>query len=337
MSAPSSAGELLAVTLGDPDGIGPEIILKAWMALRDSDTAFAIHADPSLLQPAAQLLNAPRPEPVTTPGEARAVFQDAPPVFALPSCQSGPAAAIASIEAAVDAALAGDAAGVVTAPVSKTRLYNEGFAFPGHTEFVAHLSERTPMDGARGPVMMLAGPELRTALVTIHLGLRDALDQITLERIVHTAQVTAEALVRDFAIEKPRLAVAGLNPHAGENGALGSEEIEIIGPTVAQLRALGIDARGPLPPDTMFHAEARATYDAAICLYHDQGLIPVKTLDFHGGVNVTLGLPVIRTSPDHGTAFDIAGTGEARADSLIAALNLARSMAQSRLRLRTAS
>lgn len=332
MSTPSTGRDLLALTLGDPDGIGPEIILKAWMVLRDSDTVFAIHADPEHLQPAAELLNSPRPEHVRTPNEARAIFQDAPAVFALPHSASGPAAALASIEAAVAAALAGDAAGVVTAPVSKTRLYNEGFAFPGHTEFIAHLTQNAPMIGARGPVMMLAGPDLRTSLVTIHLGLRDAINQITVERIVHTGQVTAEALIRDFAIDKPRLAIAGLNPHAGENGALGSEEIEIVGPAVAQLQALGIEARGPLPPDTMFHAEARATYDAAICLYHDQGLIPVKTLDFHGGVNVTLGLPVIRTSPDHGTAFDIAGTGAARADSLIAAIKLAGSMAQSRSR-----
>jgi 4-hydroxythreonine-4-phosphate dehydrogenase len=335
VSTHTTGRDLLALTLGDPDGIGPEILLKAWMALRDSDAAFAIHADPERLQPAAELLNSPRPERVRTPDEARAIFQDAPPVFALPPSASGPAAALASIEAAVAAALGGDAAGVVTAPVSKTRLYNEGFAFPGHTEFIAHLTDSAPMTGVRGPVMMLAGPDLRTALVTIHLSLRDAIDQITVERIVQTAQVTAEALIRDFSIGKPRLAVAGLNPHAGENGALGSEEIETVKPAIAQLQAHGIDARGPLPPDTMFHAEARASYDAAICLYHDQGLIPVKTLDFHGGVNVTLGLPVIRTSPDHGTAFDIAGTGAARADSLIAAIKLARSMALSRARGQT--
>lgn len=327
MSPQDRAPATLAVTLGDPDGIGPEIILKAWGALRDTGPRFAIYADPARLQPAAELLDMPRPEPVQDLVQAAGIFADAPPVIALAPSGTAPAAALASIEAATQAALAGDASGVVTAPVSKTRLYNEGFAFPGHTEFIAHLARDVAMDGARGPVMMLAGPELRTALVTIHLGLREAIARLSVEAIVHAGKVTAEALKRDFGLADPRLAVAGLNPHAGENGALGSEEIEIVAPAIAQLQAAGIDARGPMPPDTMFHAEARARYDAALCLYHDQGLIPVKTLDFHGGVNVTLGLPLIRTSPDHGTAFDIAGQGVARADSLIAALRLADQMA----------
>ncbi len=330
MSASNADTPLLAVTLGDPDGIGPEIILKAWRRLRNGGPAFAVYADPARLQPAAELLELPRPEPLDTVQGARAVFTDAPPVVELEPSEGGPAAALASIEAAVQAALSGEVAGVVTAPVSKTRLYDGGFAFPGHTEFIAHLSAGAPMKGARGPVMMLAGPDLRTALVTIHLGLRDAIDRLTIEAVVHAGQVTAEALERDFAIPRPRLAVAGLNPHAGENGALGAEEIEIVAPAVARLRAAGVDARGPLPPDTMFHAEARAGYDAALCLYHDQGLIPVKTLDFHGGVNITLGLPLIRTSPDHGTAFDIAGMGRAREDSLVAALRQAASMARCR-------
>jgi 4-hydroxythreonine-4-phosphate dehydrogenase len=178
--------------------------------------------------------------------------------------------------------------------------------------------------------MMLAGSGLRCALVTIHQPLKAALEQVTIESVVYTATVTAEALKRDFGIKDPRLAIAGLNPHAGEGGALGREEIEILEPAIAQLRAKGFDVIGPLPPDTMFHAEARAGYDAAICLYHDQGLIPVKTLDFHSGVNVTLGLPIIRTSPDHGTAFDIAGQGVARPDSLIAALTLAGELAANR-------
>jgi 4-hydroxythreonine-4-phosphate dehydrogenase len=320
----------LAVTLGDPDGIGPEIILKAWMALRDCSPAFAVHGDPERLQAAAEVLNASRPEPVGGPGAVRETFQDALPVLALESSQSGPGAALASIESAVAAALEGQACGVVTAPVSKARLYDEGFAFPGHTEFIAHLCADAPMDGERGPVMMLAGHDLRTALVTIHLSLRDALDRITVEAIIHAGLVTAQALARDFGLTRPRLAVAGLNPHAGEQGALGREEIEIVAPAVQKLREHGINAFGPLPPDTMFHAEARAQYDAALCLYHDQGLIPVKTLDFHGGVNTTLGLPIIRTSPDHGTAFDIAGTGQARADSMIAAIRLARMMADNR-------
>lgn len=330
MSTPEAERPLLAVTLGDPDGIGPEIILKAWRRLRDDGPAFAIYADPQRLQAAAELLALPRPESLETLHAARTVFADAPPVIAQASSPSAPGAAVASIEAAVAAALSGAAAGVVTAPVSKSRLYDEGFAFPGHTEFIAHLSADAPMTGARGPVMMLAGPELRTALVTIHLGLRDAIDRLSLETIFHAGLVTSQALERDFGLKAPRLAVAGLNPHAGENGALGSEETEIVAPAVARLRAEGVDARGPMPPDTMFHAEARAGYDAALCLYHDQGLIPVKTLDFHGGVNITLGLPLIRTSPDHGTAFDIAGQGLAREDSLVAALRQASSMAQCR-------
>ena len=321
---------MLALTLGDPDGIGPEIALKAWRALRDGDTRFAITADPARLQPAADLLDLPRPECVANFSEAARVFQDAPPVIALEPSATAPAAALASIDAAVQAALAGEAGGVVTCPISKARLYDEGFAFPGHTEYLAHLTAAAPLAGARGPVMMLAGGGLRTVLVSIHTSLRSAIDTLSIDTIVQTATVAAQALKRDFAVAAPRLAVAGLNPHAGENGALGREEIEIVAPAVERLKQAGLDVTGPLPPDTMFHAEARAHYDAAVCLYHDQGLIPVKTLDFHGGVNITLGLPVVRTSPDHGTAFDIAGQGVARPDSLIAALRLAGELAANR-------
>lgn len=326
----ASTAPALALTLGDPDGIGPEIALKAWAALRDGDIRFAITADPGRLQAAADLLDLPRPERVADFTEAARVFQDAPPVIALEPSATAPEAALASINAAVRAALSGEAGGVVTCPISKSRLYEEGFAFPGHTEYLAHLTAETTMEGARGPVMMLAGGGLRTALVSIHVSLKSAIDSLNVEAIIHTGQVTAEALRRDFAIAHPRLAVAGLNPHAGENGALGVEEIEIVAPAVERLRKAGIDVLGPMPPDTMFHAEARAGYDAAICLYHDQGLIPVKTLDFHGGVNITLGLPIVRTSPDHGTAFDIAGKGVARPDSLIAALRLAADLARNR-------
>ncbi|MEQ8404285.1 MAG: 4-hydroxythreonine-4-phosphate dehydrogenase PdxA [Oceanicaulis sp.] len=326
------ATPVLALTLGDPDGIGPEIALKAWAALRDGGTRFAITTDPARLQPAAELLDLPRPEPVSGFTEAARVFQDAPPVIALRASDTAPGAALASIDAAVDAALTGAAGGVVTCPISKARLYDEGFAFPGHTEYLAHLSRHTAAPGRRGPVMMLAGGGLRTALVSIHTPLKAAIESLSVERIVHAATVTAEALKRDFALAAPRLAVAGLNPHAGENGALGTEEIEIVAPAVEHLRKAGLDVAGPLPPDTLFHAEARAQYDAAVCLYHDQGLIPVKTLDFHGGVNITLGLPIVRTSPDHGTAFDIAGKGVARADSLIAALRLAGALSANRAR-----
>lgn len=319
----------LALTLGDPDGIGPEIALKAWRALRDSGPRFALISDPAHAFEAARLLDLPRPEPLSGWAEAAAIFPDALPVMALPAA-SGAHAALASIDAGVAAVLSGDASGLVTNPISKARLYEAGFTFPGHTEYLAHLTALAPVSGPRGPVMMLAGGGLRCALVTIHRPLREAIDALTPEAVIHTARVTGHALAQDFTIARPRLALAGLNPHAGEGGALGREEIDILAPALAALRADGIDIAGPLPPDTMFHAEARAHYDAAICLYHDQGLIPVKTLDFHGGVNVTLGLPIVRTSPDHGTAFDIAGQGIARPESLIAALKLAADMAAAR-------
>jgi 4-hydroxythreonine-4-phosphate dehydrogenase len=227
---------------------------------------------------------------------------------------------IAWIETAVDFAVKGEVSGVVTAPISKAVLYKAGFKFPGHTEFLADLTADAPQTGVRGPVMMLTAKDLRVSLVTIHTPLKDVAAQITVDRVVHTARVTAEALRRDFGVAEPRLALAGLNPHAGEQGALGREEIDILAPAVQQLRAEGIQITDPKPSDTLFHDAARKTYDAAVCLYHDQALIPIKTLDFWGGVNVTLGLPIVRTSPDHGTGFEIAGKGVANPDSLIAAI-----------------
>jgi len=230
-----------------------------------------------------------------------------------------------AIEAAVADVRAGRAAALITNPINKDALYRAGFHHPGHTEYLAELAAST-----KPAVMMLASADLRVVPVTIHLALRDAIAALTTEGIVHAGQVVDAALRRDFGVASPVLAVAGLNPHAGENGGLGREDIDIVAPAVAQLRAAGIEARGPLAADTMFHAAARKTYDAALCMYHDQALIPIKTLDFDGAVNVTLGLPFIRTSPDHGTAFDIAGKGVARPDSLIAALRLAASMAARR-------
>lgn len=321
---------LLALTLGDPAGVGPEISLKAWRILRDAPVCFVAMGHDEPWQQAAALLDLPRPERVSDMEEARRVFSDSLPVLRLEPSESAPADAVASIEAAVSATLRGDVAGLVTNPISKSRLYDVGFGFPGHTEFIAHLTQNVPFDGLRGPVMMLSGGGLRTALVTIHTPLKRAIEALDTARIVKTAQITAEALKRDFGLSSPRLAIAGLNPHAGEDGALGDEEITIIAPAVAALKEAGFDVFGPLPSDTMFHEEARAQYDAAICLYHDQGLIPVKTLDFHGGVNISLGLPVVRTSPDHGTAFDIAGQGIARPDSLVAAIELATEMAKHR-------
>jgi 4-hydroxythreonine-4-phosphate dehydrogenase len=219
----------------------------------------------------------------------------------------------------------GRAAALVTNPIHKDSLYRAGFRYPGHTEYLAALAGVTA-----APVMMLVCPGLRVVPVTIHLALRQAIQDLSTAAIVHAGRITEAALRRDFGVAAPTLAIAGLNPHAGEAGGLGREEIEIIEPAIAELRAAGVDVRGPLAADTMFHAEARANYDAALCMYHDQALIPIKTIDFHGGVNTTLGLPFVRTSPDHGTAFAIAGRGVARAESLIAALRLAAEMAAKR-------
>ena len=324
----------LAVTLGDPAGVGPEIIAKAWTALRQSGPAFIAIGDAATIAAAG---SAPV-RPVACAGDAKS-FHDALPVLdlalATPAVAGQPSAAagrqvIRWIETAVALARSGEVAGVVTAPIAKSVLYQAGFKFPGHTEFIGELTADAPHAGERGPVMMLTAMDLRVSLVTIHEPLARVPALVTRERIVHAGLVTAQALARDFGIAAPRLAVAGLNPHAGEGGALGGEEISTVAPAVADLRALGVDARGPLPADSLFHEAARRTYDVALCLYHDQALIPVKMLDFWGGVNVTLGLPIVRTSPDHGVAFDIAGQGVARPESLIAAIRLAADIAERR-------
>ena len=325
---------VLALSLGDPAGIGPEIIAKAWTALRHGGPAFMVIGDADLLS--VQGVSVQR---VSGPTEALATFASAIPVLDQPlghAVQPGVAekahapSIIQWIETAVDLAVRGQVRGVVTAPISKAPLYEAGFKFPGHTEFLAALTADVPMDGARGPVMMLTSGDLRAALVTIHVPLAKVSSALTQEAIIHTATVTAQAMSRDYSIAKPRLVLAGLNPHAGEGGTIGDEEIRLLAPAVAALGALGIDCVGPKPADTLFHNEARKTYDAVICLYHDQALIPVKMLDFWGGVNVSLGLPIVRTSPDHGTGFDIAGQGIARPDSLIAAIRMADQIANSR-------
>lgn len=276
---------------------------------------------------------------ISSPDEALTAFAEAIPVLDLPLrgpvVAGQPSAAAAGaiiqwIETAVGLALSKTVSGVVTAPISKAPLYAAGFKFPGHTEFLGELTAATRYDGARGPIMMLAAADLRTTLVTVHEPLSRVAGKLTIEGIVNTGLVTAQALRRDFGVAQPRVAVAGLNPHAGEAGGIGREEIEIVEPAVRALRDLGVDAKGPYPADTMFPEEVRRSYDAAVCLYHDQALIPVKMLDFWGGVNVTLGLPIVRTSPDHGTAFDIAGRGLARPDSLIAAIRLAAEIARRR-------
>ena len=322
----------IGVTMGDPAGIGPEIISKAWNSLRDCDQVFLVVGDPACF-PGGQVIAAPR--------EADRVFGSALPVLPQTTALAHPvtagrpqacnAAAVRSaIEHSVKHAVSGQLSAVVTAPIAKSVMYEAGFDFPGHTEFLADLTATTAVQGPRGPLMMLSGGGLRVILTSIHIALRDAVSTVNANRICEVARLAHHALKRDFGIAQPRLALAGLNPHAGEDGSLGREEINIINPVARELRDEGILITDALPPDTMFHAEARAGYDAAICHYHDQGLIPVKTLDFHGGVNTTLGLPIIRTSPDHGTAFDIAGQGIARPDSLIAALQQAREIAGNR-------
>ena len=328
----------LALSLGDPAGIGPEIIVKAWTELRHGGPPFMVVGDAQSLASASaggsSILKA-----VLSPSEALDTFSQALPVLNLPlrgpvvAGQPSAAAApsiIQWIETAVGLALSGAVAGVVTAPIAKAPLYEAGFKFPGHTEFLGELTAAERFEGARGPVMMLTAGGLRVVLVTVHTPLAKVSSSLSIEAIVNVGRVTADALRRDFGIARPRLAVAGLNPHAGEGGGIGREEIEIVAPAVAALQDLGIEVSGPYPSDTLFPEAMRASYDAAICLYHDQALIPVKMLDFWGGVNVTLGLPIVRTSPDHGTAFDIAGRGLARPDSLIAAIRLADQIARAR-------
>jgi 4-hydroxythreonine-4-phosphate dehydrogenase len=324
--------------MGEPGGIGAELALKAWRARRDRGVPpFLMIDEPARLAAIANTLGLDcRIIEIGGPGEAVARFDSSLPVLPLGlnvAATPGQAeaknasAVIASIERAVRLVQDGEAAAMVTNPIQKQSLYEAGFKHPGHTEFLAALA-----GGGIEPVMMLASAALRVVPVTIHLPLAKAVSALTQRVIEHCGRVTAEALRRDFGIARPRLAVAGLNPHAGEAGSLGREEIEIIEPAIAALRQDGLDATGPYPADTLFHARARSGYDAVLCMYHDQALIPLKTIDFDSGVNVTLGLPFVRTSPDHGTALDIAGRGVARPESLIAALKLARHMADARAR-----
>lgn len=326
----------LALSAGDPAGVGGEIIAKAWRALREDGPSFVVIGDAQLLASAG---GGVKVRAITRPREALEVFSEALPVIDIPllspvvAGQPSPAHApqvIRWIETGVGLALSGEVSGLVTAPIAKAPLYDAGFKFPGHTEFLAELTAAESFEGPRGPVMMLAAGDLRTTLATIHTPIAKVPGALTIEGIVNTGLVTADALRRDFGIAAPRLAVAGLNPHAGESGAIGREEIEIISPAVERLRAAGVDAQGPWPADTLFHGEARARYDGVLCMFHDQALIPVKMLNFWGGVNVTLGLPIVRTSPDHGTGFDIAGRGIARPDSLIASIKLAAEIAARR-------
>ncbi len=333
-------GAPLVLTCGDPAGIGPEITVKAWRALRQNyEHAFAVLAPYTLLERHCKALDLPAPVHINNIAKASERFKNALPVLPMvlgaevkdgqPS-EANASVVTGSIERAVNHCLAGEADGVITNPISKEVLYKTGFKYPGHTEFLGKLTEETQAPYTRGPLMMLANSELRVALVTVHQSVETAARSVTEEKIIKHARILHGALKYDLGIESPKIALAALNPHAGEGGAMGSTEIDIINPAAAKLRAEGINVTDALPPDTMFHKEARDRYDAALCMYHDQGLIPVKTIDFHGTVNVTMGLPIVRTSPDHGTAFDIAGKNKARPDSLIAAIKMARQIADTR-------
>ena len=322
----------LALTQGDPSGIGPEIALKAFRARETADLPpFFVVGDPALFARVSKSLGLDVGVEATIPAGAVEVFARALPVVSLGGAVNGLPGApdpldapltIRSIELAVEFVARGEARAVVTNPISKQALYAAGFKHPGHTEFLGELALRYFGVPAR-PVMMLWAPELAVVPVTIHVALAEVPGLLTRELLIETGRIVAADLTNRFGVAAPRLAFAGLNPHAGEGGAMGREEIDVIAPAVEALRAMGIDASGPHPADTMFHAAARAKYDVALCPTHDQALIPIKTLAFDRGVNVTLGLPFARTSPDHGTAFDIAGKGVADASSLIEAIRLA--------------
>ena len=322
----------IAISLGDPAGIGPEITAKAWDARdRHRLAPFFAVGDPRSVQ-AVWGGNVVR---ITDPGEARVAFRIGLPVLSIEDAGEivpgrpdleGARCSLDALEVAAGIARSGAASALVTAPVSKAQLYAVGFRHPGQTEFVA---ERCGVS-TENAVMLLAGPSLKVVPITTHVALRTVADLLSIDLIVGKSLATARGLTRNFGIARPRLAFAGFNPHAGENGALGREEIDLLIPAIEILRAQGIDVIGPLAADTMFHKRARAHYDVAMCLYHDQALIPLKTLHFDEGVNMTLGLPFVRTSPDHGTAFDIAGTGTAEPGAMIAAIRMASSAAKHR-------
>jgi 4-hydroxythreonine-4-phosphate dehydrogenase len=333
----------MAVTLGDPAGIGPDITLMSWRAREAHGLLpFAVYGAAQILRERAGALGLEVPVvSIRDLEDAAQRFPEALPVIQPaarkggrgPRNAAGPDAHIvAAIEDATHAALTGAALALVTNPIAKRSLQSIPLDYPGHTAFLGQLAARHTGDDTIRPVMMLAAPELRVVPATVHIPIAAVPHRLTRELIVETCRITARALARDFGVATPRIAVAGLNPHAGEDGLIGAEETEIIAPAIAQLRSGGVDVTGPHSADSLFHEEARRGYDAAIAMYHDQALIPLKTLAFDRGVNVTLGLPFVRTSPDHGTAYALAGTGRARPDSLIAALQLAAELGQRRRR-----
>jgi 4-hydroxythreonine-4-phosphate dehydrogenase len=345
MRLPSTAGHArsrtplppLAVTLGDPAGIGPDITLLSWQAREAHGLLpFAVYGGADILRERARVLGLDVPiVPIRHLEEAAQRFADALPVVQPVGRRGGTsadqdAAIVAAIEAGTTAALTGQALALVTNPIAKKSLQRIALDYPGHTAFLGQLAVRHTGDTTIRPVMMLAAPELRVVPATVHIPLAAVPRRLTQALIVETGRITARALMEDFGVPVPRIAVAGLNPHAGEDGLIGSEEAEIVAPAISRLRSEGLAVTGPHSADSMFHEEARRGYDAAIAMYHDQALIPLKTLAFDRGVNVTLGLPFVRTSPDHGTAYALAGTGRARPDSLIAALQLAAELGQRR-------
>ena len=333
----------IAVTMGDPAGVGLQIAALAWrhraqLAL----PPFALFADVTAIRAHVANLGTAIPiSEISSVEQAGDVFQHALPVISVAlgapltlgqSDSDHAAAVIQSIEQAVDVVMTNKASAVVTNPITKASLTETGFPHPGHTEFLGSLAHRglQPQAITTRPVMMLASDSFRVVPLTVHMPLRKVVESVTSELITTTVHTVDGALRRDFAIEKPRVAVSGLNPHAGEHGTLGAEERDLIVPTLEHLRAEGLQIAGPLPADTMFHASARDQYDAAICMYHDQALIPLKTVAFDRGVNITLGLPFVRTSPDHGSALDIVGTGDVSASSFIESLKCARMIAHNR-------
>jgi 4-hydroxythreonine-4-phosphate dehydrogenase len=329
----------LAVSMGDPAGVGLELAARVW-AERDGAAPFIFVGDPDALERACARIGLAKPrlnvvEDIAALGKTGDGLEVLHTPLAMEETPGEPdpvnaEATIAAIVRGVDAVRAGAASALVTLPIAKSVLHTAEFGFPGHTEFIAHLTKDDAWAQTRGPVMMLAGPSLKVGLVTIHTPLAEVPKQLTRERIVQTGCVLGEALDRDFGIAAPRIALCGLNPHAGEAGHIGHEEIDVINPAASMLRAAGWNVSDARSADALFHEAARASFDAVIALYHDQGLIPIKALHFWEAVNVTLGLPIIRTSPDHGAGFDIAGEGKARSDSFKAALKLARQMAEQR-------
>jgi 4-hydroxythreonine-4-phosphate dehydrogenase len=329
----------IAVSMGDPAGIGPDVALLTWLARAENRCPiFFVTGDVAAFESRAAMLPAAahlRVRRISQPEEAISVFSQAMPILqvrqALGPVTAGiPSAAhaqaiVEAIDLAVSITVSGRATAVVTGPIAKHVLLSQGFRHAGHTEYLAELAERHGFEDVF-PVMLMASRLLKAVPVTVHIALKDIFASLTQSRIVKTAEVTCSGLLRYFEIERPRLAICGLNPHAGENGVLGKEEIEIVAPAIVDLQARGILAAGPYPADTVFHEAARKDYDAVLAMYHDQALIPFKTLSFEDGVNVTLGLPFIRTSPDHGTAFGLAGTGRADSTSFLEALRMARRM-----------